>query len=521
VIGHRRSTWETGLASRNRLANAEIIAMTSANPRHRQVHILEMLRRLAACITLLYMTGCISESGSVAVEKVDGKITPFPGLANLLNALPPGGSLNIFVTHGMSTSADESEKNLRDSIAQRLQLAPAGATQQQNLPRMAMRPDVRLDGAPIWPDSYAGWQCSGSDPSNALDKCDAPYLDVSIYRSADGKDVVFYSLNYWGVLVWLKCSQLVSADTHLIGDLSTFGAGNAKYCNARFGNRLDHPIPLDAVSSQALIIDHVIKNDVMDWGFPDAVIATSGYRRVLHDAVRAGLGAEQADIIRRFNDRQPTAPMAGSTPQPPGGRTALDDPELQQTQAYAIITESLGGYVLHDALAWATQNDLKVGGESIICRASQIHMLANQVSLLRLSRVRVETAYGPNPDNYQERQGSTPSTTLNCGDVLRLPPPYVVGYHDPSDLLSFYVFHPPPGTQYSFEAQLNTKMINVVAPFGPEAIPFALASPVQAHSGGQETDPRIQDMISFGSNGDQPNHGLTRAPDPPPSAGNH
>lgn len=108
-----------------------------------------------------------------------------------------------------------------------------------------------LDGASIWPKSYpAGWRCSGNGPNQTLDMCDAPYRDVSTYyRATDRKSVVFYSFNYWGVLVWLKCSQLVNADTRLTGDLKLpfFIAGtmqgNAAYCNKRFGSRFASPIP--------------------------------------------------------------------------------------------------------------------------------------------------------------------------------------------------------------------------------------------------------------------------------------
>jgi hypothetical protein len=173
--------------------------MPRAYPAGEGFRVSAMLRRLATCLALLCVAGCVSESGPVAVEQVNGKITPFPGLANLLRDLPEGGSLNVFVADGMATFQDESNPPLRGSIAQRLNLNPVYATQQLNLASMSARPDIRLDGASIWPPDYTGWQCSGgSDPANALNMCDAPYLDVSRYQTADGKkQVVFYSLNYW------------------------------------------------------------------------------------------------------------------------------------------------------------------------------------------------------------------------------------------------------------------------------------------------------------------------------------
>ncbi len=73
----------------------------------------------------------------------------------------------------------------------------------------------------------------------------------------------------------------------------------------------------------------------------------------------------------------------------------------------------------------------------------------------------------------------------------------------------------------SFEHKLKTQMISVVAPFGPEWLDFLLADPVQAHAAGQETDQRIENMVSFGSNGEVPNTKLEPDVGPaPPPAGN-
>jgi hypothetical protein len=83
---------------------------------------------------------------------------------------------------------------------------------------------------------------------------------------------------------------------------------------------------------------------------------------------------------------------------------------------------------------------------------------------------------------------------------------FVAGYHDPSDLLTFYV--PPPGQQPAYVQQLRAKNINVVVPFAPVIIPGVLADPIQAHVDGQEIDQRIQDMVSFGSDGTSPNDRL-------------
>jgi len=243
------------------------------------------------------------------------------------------------------------------------------------------------------------------------------------------------------------------------------------------------------------------------------VIAISGYRALLHQAVYKGLEEETNDVIERYRKHHREFDPAALA-QRPAGTSALDDARVRSTQQYAIITESLGSYVLLDALAAAGTPNNGIVAHQIACRASQIHMLANQVAMLRLSRTRVRAAPDTPLAQDEALLGPSPTQPKNCSNDAS-PRPYVVGYHDPSDLLTFYLFHPPAGAPYSFETQLNTTMINVVAPFAPEIVPFVLADPDQAHVSGQETDRRIQNMVSFGSNGSEPSEAL--APDPGPA----
>jgi len=465
--------------------------------------------KLATFMALTLLGGCIPSVGPVAIENN----TPFPGLANLLAALPPNGSLNIFVAHGINEESDDYEKPLQSSIANNLNLGTPDDLKQMYLG--ISQPDIELDGASVWP-TYPGysWECTGGAK---LDTCEAPYLDVRIYHTKDNKEVAFYSLNYWGMLVWLKCSQLVPVDTKLTGDLTAFGTGNAAYCNTRFSGRPGfQPIPTQAVSNAPVILDHVIKNDILSWGFADAVIAISGYRQVLHQAVQKALEIESVDVGARQIFKQAHR-LRPTMEQEAADRLTYKDAFLHPTvpQAYAIITESLGSYVVLDTLAWAAPQDTAgAEGASIICRASQIHMLANQVSLLRLSRTRAVLPSKTTADGDIRGQGSAPADPTNC--TSEYGPPYIMGYHDPSDLLTFYLPHPPPGARHSFEAQLDARMINVVAPFAQQVIPFVLVNPTEAHTEGQEIDPRIQAMVSFGSDGHQPNQQPTAFDGTPP-----
>jgi hypothetical protein len=447
-----------------------------------------MLSKINFLLPLLALAACVS-TGPIAVENRK----PFPGLANSLADLPAGGALHVFLIHGMRTEQDESEPNLRASIQARLGLTEI-ETHQQALPMP--RPEVTLDGHSLWP-SQNTWSCGAP-----LQSCDAPYLDIATYSAPGDKEVVFYSLNYWGVLVWIKCKELVTPDTKLTGDFNLFHLGNAEYCNQRFAARDGFPIGTEPVSSSPVLVDHAIKNLILDWGFGDAVIVMSGYEAVLREAVREGLDAEAQEVATRSlaRDRTP-GPVVRSAL-----AAAFDDPRRQQSPAYAIVSESLGSYVVLDTLEHATPQELRSGGQSILCRVTQVHMLANQISLLRMSRIRARLA-----GSEVESEQQVPNPNAAAGPCPNQMPRYVVAYHDPSDLLTFYNQHRTTG-RLPYETRLNTNTINVVAPFAPLIIPGILADPVHAHAAGQETDARIQDMVAFGSNGEEPNH--TFVPEP-------
>jgi hypothetical protein len=429
----------------------------------------------------LLAAGACTEIGPVAVKGPDPQQpshNAFPGLANLLGEVPSGGSLNVFVIHGMRTSADESEFNLRESIAKRLNLT-LEKQQQQVLP-MA-RPDIVLHGKSLW-DGRAATGTWSPCASSQLGDCDAPYLDINTYTAPGDRKVVFYSLNYWGTLVWIKCTQMVAPDTQLTGDFTLLGLGNAEYCNKRFKPAPGIAPGEKAASSPPQLLDHAIKNLIMVWGFGDAAIVMSGYEKVLREEVRLGLAAEREDVAQRMH-----APFS--------------DANKQQFQRYAMISESLGSYILMDTLGYAADDDLY-----ILCRSSQVHMLANQISLLRLSQIRATTALTGGVEKPETASDPAPHQQCWGAPGSRA----VVAYHDPSDLLTFYV--PPPGLQPAYVQQLQAKNINVVVPFAPLYVPGVLANPVQAHSGGQEQDQRIQDMVSFGSDGTSPNDHLVLVP---------
>ena len=144
----------------------------------------------------------------------------------------------------------------------------------------------------------------------------------------------------------------------------------------------------------------------------------------------------------------------------------------------------------------------------VVCGASQVHMFANQLALLRLSELNVT---GPN--GVDLTKGGTPAAAINpseqhrshffrgCdpqsgGGASKLAGAFgaqqVVAYHDPNDLLTYYTSDQPGDTG---DKNLNTT--NVVSPFATIWVPFLLVDPIGAHTG-HGKQKLIMDMVVCG-----------------------
>lgn len=398
--------------------------------------------------------GCVTH-GPVAVAPNQA----FKGIADLLADTPEGGSLNILVAHGMRADSDQNQVDVRNHLARRLNLT------------LREKPEPRILLKDEWPRVFIG----GDEVWKKEDwPRDAPYVDIAIYSAPGDRTVAFYSFNYWKPLARIKCRELIRYDTNLLGPSS-----RSDWCV----RELHEAMPKSAQSTKPLVGNKWLKSEIMDWGFGDATIVMSKFEGVIRAAAREAMAVEIADVASRKARVQ--LEMSGDQAV---FQQALDSKD----QRYAIITQSLGGFVLLDALTTPASSDAigrqdllhASAPENILCRAQQFHMLANQVTLLRLSQMTVGLGEGAkaacpaSPARQQARKNSDE-------------PIQVVAYHDPNDQLTFY------NAGSSTEATLGVTTINVVAPFAPIWVWFLAADPSAAHDG-QKKNVRIMDMVALG-----------------------
>jgi len=452
--------------------------------------------RVWAQSLILSALGACASYGPVAVDPDRS----FSGLREIVDDLPEGGTVDIFLVHGMRADAPQTYADVIGALAGRLPLgteSPSSDAQPRKL--VAVAPTVTMDGIAVF------------NPSNW--EAYRPQVTIRRFQSAAGnKHINLYLFEYWQALAYMKCKFVIAPDTRIVGDSSRSTYCNDKYQDAG-GTRL---------SSSSEFGNRWIKTEIMEWGLADATIATSSYRAVLHQAVREMLAIAVREARAREGLDADTHDVTGAD-------------ELQRLAAsgktrFAFISESLGSYVVHDALTQAVYGSSAAAQEAralqpdaqarrleaiapmvVICGASQVHMFANQLALLRFSELQVTDANG-----QAVTAAATPSAQLppqasgqdSGSHFFRGCPPapdagsaptaghfgaqQVVAYHEPNDLLTYYTSDRP-----GIVGSKNRNTINVVVPFTTKWVWFLAADPARAHTG-QPGKPVLMDMVACG-----------------------
>jgi hypothetical protein len=435
--------------------------------------------RLGA-LFLVAISGLLSACASHGPIGVDPDRN-FSGVKDVIANLPDGGTLDVFLVHGMRADVPQTYADAIGAISRRLSLTDERTD--PTVPLASAAPPVSLDGVSVFgPINWSTYQ---------------PRVTVERFRvRGTNKHINFYRFEYWRALAYIKCAFIIGPDTRVVGISSRSEYCNQKPYSVASGSRL---------SASSDLGNRWIKTEIMEWGLADAVIATSSYRVVLRQAIR-----EMTAMALKEAIDQEGALSAGS-------RNPSATAELQRLAAigmtrFVFITESLGSYVVHDALAQALSTTRRavrqrellepnanarplqaIAPVAVICGASQLDMFANQLALLRSSELSLGPSRTIERTSYffrgcpQQSDGPKP---LKGGVAVSAR--QVVAYHEPNDLLTYYTSDFPGDVGSS-----NRNTINVVVPFTSKWIWFLAADPIQAHTG-QPEDRRIMDMIVCG-----------------------
>ena len=283
-------------------------------------------------------------------------------------------------------------------------------------------PTATVAGQPIWTTAKA-W--TGSQP----------FVDRYVFERPGGRPpVVVDEVNWWPLLFPLKCQMLVGPDAYLSGvdksDLALCHRDDPPYYpwldEAQYKKALAGP----GVSRGGAWANAWLKQNIMNWGFADAVIALGPMRTYTRAALDGAF-----EYATEFQDQG----VAG--------------------QEFVVVSESLGSFVVMDA-AGSTAGAKNV--RNVVLNTADLYFFANQFALLDLARIHgvpITSDQGakfaailpgpvdPSALSVLQEWAASPTRPRQNGLALEAAPPVIkqiIAFSDPSDVLTFKVPKLPP-----------------------------------------------------------------------------
>lgn len=386
--------------------------------------------------------------------------------------------LHIFYVHGIGANGpDHDSRALRESICHFLgcatkigELDGTEYADQHAFALNAPTPALTYLGEPVWKSNPPG---APSTEWNAS----APYVDHWKLEGSSRQIVYVDEINWWPLVFSLKCREMVAKDAPLVGPSATY----LKLCSesqpdpnqpGRF--RLYPWISareaqeLEALPAHAALINRKIKNNLLDWGFSDALLAVGNLQPLLLEGIRQ-LILKSVDNSKATGQRLP--------------------------QEFAVVTHSLGSYLIFAALdvSSAASNSPEVHQwqtkfNYVLSRTPIVYFFANQLRLLELANLgakenmidHLNTWAQLRLDYLFSQTHSTAGTTA---------PAKIVAWSDPSDLLTWRVPEFDSSSGQKLIHVENRKIKNSFDWFG------VIEGPTRAHDNYASQKKIVRDML--------------------------
>jgi hypothetical protein len=427
---------------------------------------------------VLAVTLCISQLLSSPAQPTSAAV-PSQESSSLGDSLrhAAGKEIHIFYIHGIGSEGpkDRDSRALRKSICDYLKdcIVPGGSpigqfdyADQDEFRLDAPVPKLEYMDEPVWKNEEE-WHAA------------APYaVHFQIARSS-GPTLYVDELNWWPLTFSLKCRQMIASDaTFVAPSKERISTCSTREPDAGVGQRFksydwipkEEAARLDREPIRGARVNRDLKTGLMDWGFPDAVMALGPLRSYVLDGIRQLL-------LRSLRD---SAGAAGA------------DPNLARAdQEFVIVSHSLGSYLIFSALdvnqvtvQTATNEELRSDLREILKRTSLVVFFANQLRLLELSSLDgpTEKNIATHLEDWGKARCDYLKTLPNASQECK--PPMMIALNDPSDLLTWTV--PPLGEIHV----VNYSVKNSIRWLG------LVESPTKAHSN-YATDKRaIKEMLT-------------------------
>ncbi|MBO9714201.1 hypothetical protein [Sphingomonas sp.] len=328
---------------------------------------------------------------------------PLEATRSLADLIDAGVPVHVVYVHGMRAEGVGAADRLAASLVRELGFRQDGAVKTERLDLGEWPENARFANERIW--SEAEWQAS------------RPLLRRFLLARADMR-VTITEVNWWPLLFPLKCRFLLLPEHDLSGDdkqhLALCECTEPPYYDW-VGEKGRETLAKRPRGGAAAFLNRRIKQEILNWGLSDAVIALGPMRRYLRETM-----SQAFDRVR----------------------TAAGDGD-----SFVVMSESLGSFVVMDSAEIESVAD-------VLGRTDHLYFLANQFSLLELGRLQgideVRSAAGgaelrslaadepPSPLAALQRWAGGSARSLRTGDGGARPR-QIIAFSDPSDMLTYPV----------------------------------------------------------------------------------
>lgn len=341
--------------------------------------------------------------------------------------------LHIFYIHGIGAGGpnDYDSQQLRTSICKYLRDCTTAAGTLTGTD-YADRGAFALNAAPP-KETYMGepvWKRDSPNGPSREWNASAPYVDHWKLERRNAPTIYVDEINWWPLVSALKCRQLIAPDAELAGPARQYLSlcSQSEPDAAHPGRYRLYPWidpaearRLAALPSHAALVNRILKTNLLDWGFSDAVFALGPMQPLLLEGIRELIVAS----IPLRDDGTPVDPS-------------------QANQEFIIAAHSLGSYLIFAALdlkpapqSNATLRNWQRDFQFILSRTASVYFFANQIRLLEMANLDVN---GDMVDHLRawallRRQYLASQPGLSRSNAL----PQLISWSDPSDLLTWDV----------------------------------------------------------------------------------
>jgi hypothetical protein len=476
-------------------------------------------RKLTWFLLLLAAAAGAAQARAKVIEDQTGSLKNLASIGDLLNA-PDHHPVHILYVHGVNEIGAGDSALLRESICAKLKLCNPADWQNAGT-EFADRgefapgsspPTLNYLEKPIW-RSPEEWRAS------------TPFVDHwVIHLRGHASLLVVDEINWWPLILGLKCRDIVTAEVHLAGpdaNLLQVCSQQSRQDPGGLGHFYpwippDEAAALAKVHPKGALANRSIKESLIDWGLSDVLIVTGQFRDILRDGIRQLMAKSAA-----FDPTAAAESIAASNRRERyDWRAQLhrgNTPGQKIDQEFVGVTHSLGAYLLFETLSLvpdvadqapganaeaARRSDEDSALEYIFQRTSLCYFLANQIQMLEVTNLDSGSIAGgqngPAPaagnaaapatnfielvDRWQQIQANF-QAAVHPSDQSAREKLQVVAWNDPSDMLTWRV--PRIG---------NVEVVNLYVQNAPHW--FGLfESPTAAHVGYAENKQVLRVMF--------------------------